>query len=578
MYPTWRTCGEISILGNALLVSILAFFFYGSSLAKSPFSTRGEAREALVVANMIQQNNFILPRRNGKAIPSKPPMFHWAAVGLVFGLGSLSEFAIRLPSALAAAVTLGVSYFFFAPLVGHKKTLLTVLILATAVEWCRGASHARVDMVFVMWCSLGIFSLYTTLSSWLDRNKTHWPSLFATSLFLAAATLTKGPAGLAVPWLIGGIFLLVNKGMRISLIPPIILSVFLSLILAGCWYWAAWQQAGDEFLEIQVWRENIARVLGLKSYETGHHSPFYSTVFLLLGGFAPWSLLIAFPLARLKQIGIKLLLKEERLSLFCLIWLIVFVLLFSFTASKRSVYLLPAYPALAFLTATALVEQTGRCAQFKISRIFSTSLLTITAFLGILTSIAIIIIAGGLGNQLLLRLSRMKEITWIELVLNFVRSHPLLVVPFLVASLLFVVSAQACYRLRGTALIYEVSTACAMLTLTVNHVLFPIISDYNSPKHFMTVVKSLVDSSAPLYQYEEEFYPAVFYSGRNVPVVTEPPKSFLEESTLQSFLLLRNKKVEAASAKFSEMNVLAESKENAALGKDKLLLVSFTRQ
>lgn len=51
-----------------------------------PIWTRGEAREGLVVQEILHNQQWILPFRSGE-LPSKPPLFHWIAAraALVFG-------------------------------------------------------------------------------------------------------------------------------------------------------------------------------------------------------------------------------------------------------------------------------------------------------------------------------------------------------------------------------------------------------------------------------------------------------------------------------------------------------------
>src|SRR5437764_15044206 len=67
------------VLAAAALVAlavVLAALPIGSDVYEG-----GEAREGLVVREMLRTGDWILPLWNGSVVPSKPPLFHWLAAG-----------------------------------------------------------------------------------------------------------------------------------------------------------------------------------------------------------------------------------------------------------------------------------------------------------------------------------------------------------------------------------------------------------------------------------------------------------------------------------------------------------------
>src|SRR3989442_5545236 len=92
-----------SVLAAAALVAltvVLAALPIGSDVYEG-----GEAREGLVVREMLRTGDWILPLWNGSVVPSKPPLFHWlaaAAVGLT-GAG-VTEHTLRAPSIVLAGL------------------------------------------------------------------------------------------------------------------------------------------------------------------------------------------------------------------------------------------------------------------------------------------------------------------------------------------------------------------------------------------------------------------------------------------------------------------------------------------
>src|SRR5262245_44589533 len=91
-YPFLTGCG----------LFLLCALLYLWGLGAVPFYTKGEPREATVVWEIYTNGEWILPLRNGHIIPSKPPLFHWLGTITSFVWGDLTEWTIRLPSALLA--------------------------------------------------------------------------------------------------------------------------------------------------------------------------------------------------------------------------------------------------------------------------------------------------------------------------------------------------------------------------------------------------------------------------------------------------------------------------------------------
>ena len=63
-----------------------------------------------------------------------------------------------------------------------------------------------------------------------------------------------------------------------------------SCVLPLVWYVAAYQQGGEEFLQL-VLEENVLRLLGKMSYSS-HENPAYYNVITVVAGYAPYTLLV----------------------------------------------------------------------------------------------------------------------------------------------------------------------------------------------------------------------------------------------------------------------------------------------
>ena len=106
----------------------------------------GEAREALVIQDIVHHHRWVLPLRNNE-LPSKPILYHWMAAGFALLMG-LSDFTIRLLSVFGAALLAWVTYSIGAFAASRKTGLLAVGILASMFEFWDSGTEARVDMLF----------------------------------------------------------------------------------------------------------------------------------------------------------------------------------------------------------------------------------------------------------------------------------------------------------------------------------------------------------------------------------------------------------------------------------------------
>src|SRR5262245_3721949 len=120
-----------------LLVVICTVLFFQSP--DPPFYDKQEAREALVVWEIIHSGSWILPLRNGVEIPSKPPLYHWLAALIAKFTHQLDEFTVRFPSALLGTLGVLLTYLTGAILWGRNAGLVAALILSTSIEWRQAA-------------------------------------------------------------------------------------------------------------------------------------------------------------------------------------------------------------------------------------------------------------------------------------------------------------------------------------------------------------------------------------------------------------------------------------------------------
>ena len=335
------------------IVCVIAVMLTVPFLGLTDFYSKGEPREAVVAYTMVERGNWILPINNGGDIPYKPPFFHWCIALFSLLQGHVSEFTSRLPSALAlVAMSVG-GFVFFAKRKNANMALLATLLSLTAFEVHRAGINCRVDMVNTAFMVGALFLMFR----WWERGKHTMPWLAI--LCMSGATLTKGPVGMLLPCAVMGVFMLTQRESLWSAVWRLGLTALLSLVLPLCWYYAAYLQGGDEFLRL-VKEENIDRLLGKMAYES-HENPFWYNFLTLITGWLPYTLLFVFslfvlPWKRFCKSGfMQSVRRAEPMQVF--VWLAFGLILFFYCIpkSKRSVYLLPCYPFMAWLMAQYVV-------------------------------------------------------------------------------------------------------------------------------------------------------------------------------------------------------------------------------
>ena len=368
-----------------IVITVLSVFLW---IGCGDFYTKGEPREASVALSMIEKNQWILPEVYADEIAYKPPLMHWLVAVFSLPEGKVTPFSSRLPSALAFLGLIVCSFMFFGRNLRMQEAFLAALILLTAFETHRAAMTARVDMLLTFLIVLTL----TLLFRWEDEKKLNgFPWLI--SVVMSLAVLTKGPVGIVLPLLVFGIYLLFLRYNFWKTAGKLILLALPATILPLIWYVLAYQQGGKEFIDL-ILAENFGRFSETNNlniqYDLGHEKGWWYNWGLLAAGFIPWTLLLVtslfglsykrFPRIRTLWSGVT---QMGKTKIFSAITAIVVFLFYSIPVSKRSVYLIPAYPFIAIFIAQYILYLVEY--KTKIIRIFA-------GFIGIIACITGLIV------------------------------------------------------------------------------------------------------------------------------------------------------------------------------------------
>ncbi|MGM9846110.1 MAG: ArnT family glycosyltransferase [Muribaculaceae bacterium] len=321
-------------------------------LGETFFNSKGEPREAIVAVSMLQSGEYILPVNYGGDIPYKPPFMAWMISALAWLLngGVVTEYISRLPSAIAAIAMAWCGYAWVRRSHGDRFALMMSLVMLTSVEVLRAAVACRLDMVLTACMVCSLYLLYDLRERGGRYRCLRYGGVVA---LLSCAVLTKGPVGALLPCLAFGIYKLLRGDKLLATAGSMAAIAVMALVVPAWWYYAAYQRGGDEFFNL-AWEENIGRLTGTMSYSS-HEKPLYYNFATIIIGMLPWSAVALCALPSARRLWRQRI--EHKLRPTALFALTAFATIFIFYCiphSKRSVYLLPCYPFMAYGVTTLL--------------------------------------------------------------------------------------------------------------------------------------------------------------------------------------------------------------------------------
>jgi 4-amino-4-deoxy-L-arabinose transferase-like glycosyltransferase len=298
---------------------------------------------------MFQSGDWISPRRMAEIWVDYPPMIYWAGTISSHLLGGMSAFSLRLPNAIAAIGTVLVTCAAGKRWFDARTGLWAGFCLLTFLSFVYEANGYRPDVLFTLTITAG---MVTYAEGAGDRAQFRLRAL--AFVFLGLAMLAKGPLGLLLP----GLALVLWHGARrewrriFELAPLSLIAVAIYM----AWFTANARAMGWDSMLHEFYAQNVERFL--TSEYRGHAQPWFYYLRNFWIDFSPWSWLVPAAIWWLVRSGRW---RDPKVQL-ALWWFGTFFVFLSLAATKRQLYLLPAYPAVALLLGPwiASVEQRER--------------------------------------------------------------------------------------------------------------------------------------------------------------------------------------------------------------------------
>jgi 4-amino-4-deoxy-L-arabinose transferase-like glycosyltransferase len=341
----------------AVLLSVTAALFL-PALGSPSLWDIDEGHNAETAREMLEAENWTVPVFNGELRVDKPILLYWLQLAAyrTFGVG---ELAARLPSALAAMLTVLLTYELGRRLFDPRTGLLGGLVLASSLLFCGSAHFANPDAL------LNACTVLTFLFFWIgfQRGNSYW--LIWVGFSTGLGFLAKGPVALVLPGAVIGLFLLWQRELRRLWSVQLLRGLLVWALIAVPWFGLVGSETKGEFLRGFFLKHNVDRYLAPME---GHHGSIFYHVISLLLGFLPWSVFLGPALwyafrkedAQTRRHGDAENERSPRLRVsvsscrFLLCWIAVYFVFFSLSQTKLPNYILPLYPAVALLTASFL--------------------------------------------------------------------------------------------------------------------------------------------------------------------------------------------------------------------------------
>ena len=241
---------------------------------------------------MLLTHNYHIVQIDFQPFYEKPPLFIWLQALSMHYFG-VSEYAARLPNAICGIVTLLVVFNVGRTVFKSQLGVLWALMFACSILPQIYFKSGIIDPVFNLFIFLGIYFLYrVTLHNDFESNRERSSNrrwhLFLSALFIALATLTKGPVAILLVVLTGTTYFIVNRGKLRLGVTEMIGWWFVIAFIVILWLSMESRQSGFTFVS-----EFIKYQIRLFSTEdAGHGGPFYYHWVILFIGVFPASALI----------------------------------------------------------------------------------------------------------------------------------------------------------------------------------------------------------------------------------------------------------------------------------------------
>lgn len=263
-------------------ILLVPFFVFLLRLGGYPLFDVDEGAFSEATRQMFERGDFVTPWLNGEPRFDKPVLIYWLQA-LGFLLFGVSEWAFRLPSALAASLWAILPYYFLRQRGQIETARTAALMIATSLGVLiigRSATADALLNVLLVASLLDIYRYFESGRKWVLMRVFFWIGL---------GVLDKGPVAILIPFAVSGLFFL-SEGQWKAWLKAVFnpWGIALLLLVAAPWYVLEYQREGMAFIDGFFLRHNVQRFGSTMEQHGGSVLYYLAVLPLLLLPYSSW--------------------------------------------------------------------------------------------------------------------------------------------------------------------------------------------------------------------------------------------------------------------------------------------------
>ena len=301
------------------------------------YTPGNELRYLSIADEAMRNGRWFAFTNHGIPYADKPPLYFWIIGMGKYLFGKHCMAFLSLFSLIPAFIIVGIMDRWTSGEIEKRYRLTWQLLMLSCGLFAGMTVVLRMDMLMCMFITLSLYTFYQMKKR--EGNQAVHTFLFPIFLFLAV--FSKGPIGILIPLISTVTFLWLTGRIRTIGRYWGWKTWGILLVCFAVWFVAVYAEGGWEYLHNLLFHQTLDRAVN--SFH--HEAPFYY-YFLSIGySLLPWSLLL---IGILVTAICKKWIRTDLQKFFLTIVGVTFLLL-SAISSKIAVYMLPAFPFIAYL-------------------------------------------------------------------------------------------------------------------------------------------------------------------------------------------------------------------------------------
>ena len=342
---------------RVFLLAALSALLLFPELNRGGLSGFDDALYAHEAKEMIQGGDWSSVHYNGELNFEYPPMFIWLEAASMKMLG-VNDYAAKFPAALAGFGAIVILYLLTRDLTGDVwLAIISMFVLSSTQPFLKYATHAMTDVPFAFFFTLALFFYVKGLGvSW------YLPLM---GMSIGCAILTRSVIGLLLLGIVAA-HLVLTRRYRVLWSPQWLAGCLIALLMPLAWAGSQYHWHGTQFLNAHL-AYISSKVTGTAATGWRPSLGIFAYAKELLKYYWPWlPFMVAGLVIQIRAVASR---REDSAAL-PLVWLVLVIVPISLAEIKYGRYLIPAFPALAMVSAAGVnywMPPARRVAGFRVA-------------------------------------------------------------------------------------------------------------------------------------------------------------------------------------------------------------------